>query len=1521
MKIYLYLEDKIMNFQLPKDIEGSYSFDENPEEEAKLINIEARDGTWVLYSTEDSSVIADNNIVQDVVIRENTFYILRRDEKNYLIFISELKNQKVLTYAYNKNIELIIGNSEECNIRYSCEYIHGAIAKIYFNNNQLIIERLNNINIYINKKSLLQPNYFIKPGDKLDFYGLKIMFLSGLLLITFPQEKVYIAEANAKIENYFLETGPAPEKVEVKDIDLYDANDYFSKSPRIRRVIETKTIKLSPPPEQNDNQELPMILTVGPMFTMGIMSLVMLINTANGIFSGETDLKDSWPSLVTSGAMLISMLLWPMLTKLYNKKMKEKRRKEIIEKYSKYLDEKKEELISEQKLQKEILIENLITIRECLNIIQNKTINFWDKRIDQNDFLVVRLGVGDDLLDVKVEYPEEGFTIEEDELRKKADAMVEEFKYIKNVPIGYSLYDNPITAIMGDKVKCIYFTNNIILQLITFYSYEDLKLVVFTNEDNASNWDYIKYLNHNFTNEKRLRFFASTVEETKIVAEYLNMEVNIRKAQTKQDRQNKPKKPQYIIITDDYNRIKRYDFIKQITEEDENIGFSVLILEERLSKLPSKCNNFISLGTPKSGVLKNSYEKQEQISFYDEIDYTINMMNVAKIESNIPIEFEEGIKQLPDAITFLEMEKAGKVEQLNILNRWNTNDSTTSLKAEVGVDEQGDLMYLDLHEKFHGPHGLIAGMTGSGKSEFIITYILSMAINYSPDDVSFILIDYKGGGLAFAFENKATGKILPHLAGTITNLDKAEMDRTLVSIDSEIKRRQKIFNEARDQLGESTIDIYKYQRFYKEGRIEEPIPHLFIICDEFAELKSQQPEFMDNLISVARIGRSLGVHLILATQKPSGVVNDQIWSNTKFRVCLKVQDEQDSREMLKRPEAASLKQTGRFYLQVGYDEYFALGQSGWCGAKYYPSEKIVKQVDKSINFLNNCGVFIKSIQAATSTKVPAQGEQLAAIMNSIIEVAHRENKKSRRLWLENIPAIILEQDLESKYSMKSIPYQVEATIGEYDAPEQQLQGIEKYSFLKNGNTIIYGNDGSEREMLLDILIYSSTKNHTSQEINYYMIDYGSESLRRYEKLPQVGGIVFAGEDEKYHNLYKLIKNELKERKKAFSNFGGEYENYINNKEKIPLKVVIMNNFDSIYESNPDLYDELPDLVRDSERYGMVYIITANTINSVPNKISSNFPNIYTYKLKDISDYTSIFGQRVKNGPREIKGRGLLRKEGVHEFQTASIVEDNSKLNEYMTNYVKEQQQANTISAPRIPLLPEKVDIEYIKNEINTLNDIPIGVSKKELEVCKVDYLTNLGNIITSNRIANTEKFVKSLLLIINNISNCLLVIDPMHALKLNKEQFLNYYTENMQETMTNIMKYLTKLKEENSNQTGVIMIYGISKFISKLEKQQEMADLVKLIKEYEKISLVIVDDASKIKQFSFETWFNGFFSVNDGIWIGRGIADQNLLHLSTVNKEMMKDYKNDMAYLITENVGVLVKVIDFTLSKEEENEK
>ena len=168
-----------------------------------------------------------------------------------------------------------------------------------------------------------------------------------------------------------------------------------------------------------------------------------------------------------------------------------------------------------------------------------------------------------------------------------------------------------------------------------------------------------------------------------------------------------------------------------------------------------------------------------------------------------------------------------------------------------------------MHEKYHGPHGLIAGSTGSGKSEFIITFILSMAINYHPNEVQFILIDYKGGGLAGSFFNKETGVKLPHLVGIITNLDSSTMNRSLMSIESEVKRCQVIFNEVRESLGEGTIDIYKYQKLYREGIAKKPMAHLFIICDEFAELKQQQPDFMTQLISISRIGRSLTLYGLL----------------------------------------------------------------------------------------------------------------------------------------------------------------------------------------------------------------------------------------------------------------------------------------------------------------------------------------------------------------------------------------------------------------------------------------------------------------------------------------------------------------------------------------------------------------------------------------------------------------------------------------------------------------------------------
>ena len=1515
MKITLFLTDRIIDFKLPLEASGSFSFDENIDEEDKLINIEARDDKWVLYSTNDSKVLENNNIIENTTLIPNRFYTIRRNNINYLIFVTTVEMEKLRIYNYNNALSLTIGTTDQCNLLYNCNYLQNTIVKFSLKENRVLIEKSTNIPIYINKTTLIEASSLLKNGDEIEILGLRIIILPNILVITGPKEMFRLNEQLANLTSYNFNFD-MPIKLEIKDRPLYKETEFFSKAPRLRRIIEEKKIKLSPPPKPEKNQELPLILTIGPMLTMGCMAGITLVNTIYRIQTKQATVAQSWTSIAMSSIMLISMVLWPLITRIYNQHMKKKMRKEIEEKYSKYLDDKRKELEEERKLQKDILIENLITVEECLNIIRNKTINFWDKRTDQNDFLEVRLGIGRVPLKIEFEYPEEGFTIDEDNLRKLADKLVEEFKYIEAVPVSYSFKENRLTAVMGNASKRPAFISNILLQLLTFYTYEDLKIVVFTTKEKEKNWDYIRYLNHNFDNERNFRFFATDIDSSKRIAEYLNIVV----ASRKENYDPNYDKPQYFVIIDDYDLVKRQDFFKEVSESSDDLGFSLVLLEDRMSKLPSKCNNFINLGDKNSGVLKNSYEEQEQILFANEINDTINMNNLVPTLANVPLEFEYDNTNLPNAISFLEMEKVGKVEQLNILNRWNMNDPTSSLRAELGIGEDGNLMYLDLHEKAHGPHGLIAGMTGSGKSELIITYILSMAINYSPDDVAFILIDYKGGGLAFAFSNEAAGIVLPHIAGTITNLDEAEMDRTLASIESEAKRRQVKFNEAKDLLGESTLDIYKYQRFYKEGKLDEAIPHLFIVCDEFAELKSSQPDFMDKLISIARIGRSLGIHLILATQKPSGVVNDQIWSNSKFHICLKVQDQQDSNEMLKKPDAALLKQTGRFYLQVGYDEYYALGQSAWCGAKYYPSDKVVKQVDKSINFINDTATFIKSIQMDDGIKVKAEGEQIQAIVNNIIEVAKKVNKKAKRLWLDDIKPIIKIDDLIVKYQQERSNDSIEAIIGEYDAPELQQQGLVKYSFLKEGNTLIYSTDPEDFEMALNAIIYSTVKYYSSELINYYIFDFGSQSLNKFSKLNHVGGLVFPSDDEKYHNLFKMLKEIIADRKKIFSEYGASYQDYIKNSGKtLPLIVVILNNYDAMNDLDKNLYDDLPDLIRGSVYYGIVFIATGIGSTSIPRRIAQNFENSYVMKVKDPVDYTNVFGIRKKIVPKDIKGRGVFKDGNIlHEFQTASITDQDSNLVKYLEEEIKVINQNNSIKAKRIPVLPEQVMVTDIENDITTLNSVPIGINVGDLEINTYDFTLNFGTIITGNRLTNYTYFIDSLIDIFVRIPNTqLIVFDPFKYFTNKKETIVNYYLDNYGEVLEAISAYIAKIKDE-STLSQVIIIAGVSKFLEKLGDANKFATFMENIKKYENAHIIITDDILKLKKYTFDKWYQDNFFSTEGIYIGNGVQEQNILKINSYSPELSKQYKNNIGFHITDGAYTIVKLIEFT--KEEGNE-
>ena len=328
---------------------------------------------------------------------------------------------------------------------------------------------------------------------------------------------------------------------------------------------------------------------------------------------------------------------------------------------------------------------------------------------------------------------------------------------------------------------------------------------------------------------------------------------------------------------------------------------------------------------------------------------------------------------------------------------------------------------------------------------FYPKHILSLAVNFHPHDVAFLLIDYKGGGMANLFKN------LPHLLGTITNLDGAQSMRALASINAEIHRRERLFREF------EVNHINQYQKKFKNGEATEPLPHLFLISDEFAELKVNQPDFIKELVSIARVGRSLGVHLILATQKPSGVVDDQIWSNSRFKLALKVADRTDSMEMLKTPDAAEITQTGRAYLQVGNNEVYELFQSAWSGADYQPDKDEMGIEDHTIYLINDLGQYevlnqdLSGLDLAEDIKeVPTELEAIVSQIQLLTE--SQQIPPVPQPWLPPLKERMTLQELEPIQPQEAWEQKkpVSVLLGMADIPQAQKQEPVSVNLSKDG---------------------------------------------------------------------------------------------------------------------------------------------------------------------------------------------------------------------------------------------------------------------------------------------------------------------------------------------------------------------------------------------------------------------------------------------------------------------------------------
>ena len=1533
MRVVLIKDNKLLKYKLPLNIEGNFWLDEIDDNgiSRNIINIEAtEDKNWRVVSNDNYYVFEKNNKVQYKILDEKSIVIFNHaySYNNMLLFTEPLFDNSFSFYLCNEELKLGLnfGTNSSNQIVNNISLAGDRDLSIKLENGKIYIEDLNSKYGIFNNNSKVIVKEEYELGNVIYYLGMRIILLkeSGNYVIGISNNynliKTYLTPYNLKKNmGTFTE-----ESVEVKDMEIYSQDDYFYRKPRFIYSTNTLNVSVDSPPSAPETDDTPMILVIGPMLTMSMTSLMTFYTTMTNINSGQQTVKQAMPQLVMSGAMMLSFFLWPMITNFFQKSMRKKKEKKRVSKYSTYIDELKKKIEDEKKVQEEIMKKSNLDLILTEKVILERQDRLWERRVFDDDFLDISLGNGTLPMNINISIPEEHFSLNEDTLLKKMDEVNNYRTLLDNVPITFSFKQNYISALIGENKLQKKIMDNIILELMAYHGYESLKIVVFTSRDKKNYWDKYKTLPHMWTNGKNMRYFASNEEEYKEVSYNLDKIYNERLEKINENRNENEYNTCYLIIVDTYTAVRNLELFNKLINSKEYLGFSLLILNDRISNLPDQCQTFIELDDNESKISRNVSNDEGQ-KF--KIDFTnIDLNKCISVLSNTPLELkDEGEGAIPKKVGFLEMYGLGKIEQFNSKTRWIENSPIMNMGALVGIGQNGEKISLDLHEKYHGPHGLIAGMTGSGKSEFIITYILSLAVNYHPDEVQFILIDYKGGGLAGAFENQTTGIKLPHLVGVITNLDKNEINRSLASIESELKRRQKLFNKARELSEESTIDIYKYQEMYRNHIVDEPVSHLLIIADEFAELKQQQPEFMEQLISTARIGRSLGVHLILATQKPSGVVDSQIWSNTRFRVCLRVQEKNDSSEVIKRPDAAYLTQTGRFYLQVGFNEIFLLGQSAWTGGKYFPSDNINKNIDTSIDFVNNIGYITKNIETKKEVKINNNyGEELINIVKYLDSIAKEDKINVRSLWLSRIPNFILVTDLIKKYNYGKRNYILEPIIGEYDVPTMQEQRLLTIPFTRSGNAIVYGIAGSGKENFITTMIFSSMIAYLPNEVNYYILDFGSESLKYFNNSPYVGDIVYINENEKIENLFKMIQNEMDNRKKLFANYNGDFINYCKNSgEIIPNIVIVINNFEGYQESYPQYEDLLNVLTRDSIKYGIYFVLTVNTPNGIRFKLKQNFGQIFALQQNSDDDYSTILGNVRKMYPSRNFGRGLIKYDGVYEYQTAFVTEKENIPN-YMRSVNEKLCRKYNYRAKKIPVLPEIVSINDVSNDLVN-NEIGIGIDENDLTVSKYDFTNDKINIVTTNDLSNTENFINNIICqYINKKTFTNIVINAEDILVDNDlKKSITYVDNNFDSVFDTVVNYISnaqeKYKNENMNKDIFknvskinCIIIGLNSFKSRLNQDNQTKFDKMFNDEYDLdiINYIFIDTVDKLKKFSYDNWFKEGINSSNGIYIGNGIQDQMLLNISKKIPEMKEDIASNFGFVISRGIPKCVKFVE-----------
>jgi S-DNA-T family DNA segregation ATPase FtsK/SpoIIIE len=877
------------------------------------------------------------------------------------------------------------------------------------------------------------------------------------------------------------------------------------------------------------------------------------------------------------------------------------------------------------------------------------------------------------------------------------------FRTQRDVPTPIGLVGQTL-GLVGPPDVASQSLQSLLFQVAFFHSYRDVNIIsLLSRESYSRTWSAWRLLPHFKLHELNLRGFVHSDKLRDVVLNGFYRLLQKRKQALKDAGAQKLQfAPHYVFIISDDRYLAGHGINELLADDMSELGVTVIWCSEDAKLLPETVTAVIQASHQTKGELvtnENVYVATPFAPYPLPRDLEHSLRKLSNLNH---LEVEKNA--VPEALSLLEQYEVKSVDELRIAERWASAEPNKSIASLIGWRGKSDHVYWDLHERAHGPHALVGGTTGSGKSEFLTTYLIGLAINFSPEDVGMLIIDWKGGGIANTLDR------LPHFMGAITNLDGAGTARALASIKAELNKRQREFAVYGVNSINAYMTLYKQRHDPKPDVTypTKPLPHLVLVSDEFAELKANVPEFLDELTSVARIGRSLGVHLILATQKPSGVVNDQIEANSTSKIALKMAGEQDSNELLKTTDAAHITNPGRGYLKVGQNEVYELFQSGYAGVPYDPDAQVTEKVDERIYKINELGQYELFFdpdeeveQGRDTSDLPSQ---LEAVIDTIERIFDGDDALTTpdKPWLPNLPARMSTPDPATGTG-------VSAPLGMLDVPSRQAQEQYDFDLLNAGHTVVFGSPGYGKSTVLQTLVLGLATACTPEQLHVNLIDFGNNGLLPLRDLPNVADIVTLEEAEKLGKMMDAIADILATRKQLFKDAGVANLEQFATKTGGDLPVVLnaLDGYDNLTTNDrrKDAIDSLLlQVLREGSALGVFLVMSASRVGGVRMNMLSNISTKFCLYVNEESDLAQLMG-RERLQQADIPGRGQLLVDGptAIQFYLPAPGDDSSARLAALEQRVAALDAGWAGERPRkIPMVPQELSADSFGSEATRL---------------------------------------------------------------------------------------------------------------------------------------------------------------------------------------------------------------------------